>query len=181
MRLNGEIDNFRCGIVVAILGDGTGVLRQLDSVGNRSTVSARFSFVDVRFVNTDVLRRDLSFGDRYRAEGDTITTLRDPAIGDIVMYTDRNVAGVLCVINWTFDTIYKEAEVKLPRCAIKGCNNVTRLRKHCCAFHAMDEDDAFNDDEGGSVATVDASITRWAGGDTELAREAREVYPGDFM
>ena len=49
----------------------------------------------------------------------------------------------------------------------------------------VEDEPGYDDDsdlnEGEDVALVDARITTWAGGNTELAREARAMYPGDFI
>lgn len=44
-----------------------------------------------------------------------------------------------------------------------------------------DVDDFDSEDEDEDVAGIDARIATWAGGNAELAREARAMYPGDFI
>lgn len=46
---------------------------------------------------------------------------------------------------------------------------------------SMEEDFPEEESQEDDTAMVYHRISRWAGGNRELAREARELYPGDFL
>ncbi len=166
------VDNFRCGRIHQVNGS-IGIIRQLVADSIEESLDTVFEVDKARFVEADPTRRDLSFGPRYRVDGDTITSLREPKVGDIVMYTSAWVGGVLRVTLWTFQTIYKLAEDKLPRCDTPGCISAPQLRQRHCAYHEPYDDDPeapyFDADPDPTPAEVLANARRAFPGSPELA------------
>lgn len=98
------------------------------------------------------------------------------------MYADLLDNGILRATCWTFETTYKEAEARLPRCSNKTCDKPTRFYKYFCTFHAPSEDDSdlFRDEDPSSLE-IARRAHRAFPNNPELAAEAAERDPGSFM
>ena len=181
------MSHFLRGQIIAV-GGTSGTVQEINSW--QSSPTGRFaalSFEDVRFIDIDVHRRDLTFGPASKQEDDgiTIKTLRKPVIGDIIVFTMRWDNGKLRVVNWTYEVHYKQCENQLPRCAYPGgCGNAPRLTWRFCDTHAEEHYQGLRDlEEEEEIVTPETvlarAITRF--GNTEAAHEAARTDPGSFI
>lgn len=147
-----------------------------------------FHFRDVASVSYDDVRDRFDFIARgnYPLSGITNVSFRAPRRGDELMARlGKDEQGRPRLMPWTFLQHFQEVDARLPRCSEGGCDNIlTYYDEDSCSLHCSPDDFSEVEDDGRVFGFGDEVYGRALaafGGNTELAREAAELYPGDFI
>lgn len=154
-------------------GKKFGFIRVLDGMSNETGEEIFFHRNDFMFANNDGAR--VCFCDYSEVSGTRDNPLRIPAKGDKVVFERKpGKGGKPKAHPWTYTLDWLNEEAALVH---------DRLESRYDEEIEDEIADAELEEEGNDPTSqeVRQRIHQWAGGNTDLAREAAELYPGDFI